>query len=70
MVVDDVLFFRVISDTTMTVAYPVDADLSPPNVYSHVEELGVCISLLEVCNASTLPFACPLQHRQANHTSF
>jgi hypothetical protein len=56
-----------VGDPTVAVLDTLNDIFSSSSIDTKMEELGVCIALLNVSNAGTLLFPCPLHHDEGNH---
>ena len=69
MVMDDLLFFLVLSHPPMCVFNPVNVILPSSGIDAAVEEFSVCITVPQVCQPSTLTLLSSLKNRQTDHPS-
>ena len=67
VVMDDLLFFLVLSHPPMCVFDPVNVVLPSSGIDAVMEEFCVCIPMPQVGQPSTLALPSPLKYRQTNH---
>ena len=70
VVMDDLFFFAIVSNPTACELDAVDVILSSSGIDAAVEELCVCITLLEVSDSGALALSGPLQNCQTDHPAF
>jgi hypothetical protein len=54
MVMNNLFFLGMLGDPPMVVFEPLNVILTPAGIDPHVEEFSVGVSLLDICNTSTL----------------
>ena len=70
VVMDDLFFFAIVINPTACELDAVDVILSSSGIDAAVEELCVCITLLEVRDSGALALSGPLQNCQTDHPAF